>query len=67
MTADDLMKVHDFILAHKDELQNGELSEEDLLKISGGISDQESEALLLCYPLAILGGFGVAIASILMW
>lgn len=67
VTADDLMKVHDFILAHKDELQNGELSEEDLLKISGGISDKEYEALLLCYPLVILGGFGVAVASILMW
>ena len=36
VTADDLMRIHDFILAHKEELQNGELSEEKLAEITGG-------------------------------
>lgn len=36
VTADDLMKVRDFVVKHKDELQNGELSEEALAEISGG-------------------------------
>ena len=39
VTADDLMKVRDFAVAHKDELQNGELSEEAMAEISGGYSD----------------------------
>ena len=36
VTADDLMKVRDFIVAHKEQLQNGELDEESLATISGG-------------------------------
>ena len=36
VTADDLMKVHDFIMAHKEQLQNGELPEDVLAEISGG-------------------------------
>ena len=36
VTADDLMAVHDFILAHKEELQNGELSEDALASVAGG-------------------------------
>ena len=36
VTADDLMKVHDFIIAHQEEIQNGELSEEALTEVSGG-------------------------------
>ena len=36
VTADDLMKVHDFIVAHKEEIQNGELSEEALTEVPGG-------------------------------
>ena len=38
VTAEDLMKVHDFILAHREELQNGELSEEALANVAGGMS-----------------------------
>ncbi len=36
VTADGLMKVRDFLLAHQDELQNGELSEEALAEVAGG-------------------------------
>lgn len=36
VTADDLVKVHDFVLAHQEELQNGELSEDALAEIAGG-------------------------------
>lgn len=36
VTADDLMKVRDFIMAHKEELQNGELSEDALASVAGG-------------------------------
>ena len=39
VTADDLMKVHEFVLAHKEELQNGELSEDALASVAGGMSD----------------------------
>ena len=38
VTADDLMKVHDFIMAHKEELQNGELDEAALADVSGGVN-----------------------------
>lgn len=36
VTADDLMKVHDIALAHKEEIQNGELPEEILSNVAGG-------------------------------
>ena len=38
VTVDDLMKVHDFIMAHKEQLQNGELDEAALAGVSGGVS-----------------------------
>ena len=38
VTADDLMKVHDFIMAHKEQLQNGELDEAALAGIAGGVN-----------------------------
>ena len=38
VTADDLMKVRDFVMAHKNELQSGELSEEALAEVAGGVS-----------------------------
>ena len=37
VTADDLMKVRDFIMAHKEQLQNGELDEAALAGIAGGV------------------------------
>ena len=50
VTADDLMAVHDFILAHKEELQNGELTEDMLASIAGGSADEKA-----CTCAAILG------------
>ena len=46
VTADDLMKVRDFIVAHKEELQNGELSEEALAGVAGGMSENASSVLV---------------------
>ena len=39
VSAEDLVKVRDFIAAHKEELQNGELGEEALASVAGGVSD----------------------------
>ena len=50
VTADDLMAVRDFILAHKEELQNGELTEDMLANIAGGVPDEKT-----CTCAAILG------------
>ena len=41
VSADDLMKVRDFVMAHKEELQSGELSEEALAEVAGGMSNKE--------------------------
>ena len=41
VSAEDLVKVRDFIAAHKDELQNGELNEEALASVAGGVSNTE--------------------------
>ena len=39
VTAEDLMKVRDVVSVHKEELQNGELSEDVLTGVAGGVSD----------------------------
>ena len=39
VTAEDLVKVRDFIMSHKEELQNGELSEDALASVAGGVGD----------------------------
>ncbi|WP_455500621.1 hypothetical protein [Gemmiger sp.] len=36
VTADDLMQVRDFLMKHKEEAQNGELSEDSLAEVAGG-------------------------------
>ena len=56
VTADDLMKVRDFIAAHKEEIQKGKLSEETLAEIAGGANVG-----------AIVGGIfaGLGIASLI--
>ncbi len=56
VTAEDLMKVHDFILAHQEELQNGELPEEALEGVAGGLAAE--------YWALIGGGIGGVIAGI---
>ena len=48
VTAEDLMKVHDFILEHKEQLQNGELSEESLARIAGGMSPEDATTVTIC-------------------
>ena len=50
VTADDLMKVHDLILEHKEQLQNGELTEDMLANIAGGGADEKA-----CTCAAVLG------------
>ena len=50
VTADDLVKVRDFVMAHKDELQNGELSEEALANVAGGMTD----ATLACVSVGVV-------------
>ena len=46
VTADDLMKVRDFMMAHKGELENGELSEEMLSEVAGGMSETGASILV---------------------
>lgn len=57
VTADDLMKVRDYIMAHKEQLQNGELDEESLASVAGGmpeavaaIVDVSLFLVLVCIP-----------------
>ena len=38
VTAEDLVKLHDFVAAHKEQLQNGELDEAALAGIAGGVN-----------------------------
>lgn len=59
VTADDLMKVRDFVVAHKEELQNGELPEEALASVAGGMSDKASAITGV-----VIGG-GLSAASII--
>ena len=56
VTAEDLVKVHDFILEHKEQLQNGELTEEALAGIAGGISAEDATTVTLC---SFFGGSAV--------
>jgi hypothetical protein len=39
VTADNLMELRDFIMEHKEELEKGELSDESLALVSGGVSE----------------------------
>ena len=57
MTADDLMKLRDFVMAHKEELQNGELSEEKLAEVAGG----DAAAAI---GLGIIAGLSAIIAGV---
>ena len=56
VTADDLMKVHEFVLAHKEELQNGELSEDALASVAGGMSDKTSRIIGLTVGVGLSAG-----------
>lgn len=66
VTADDLMKVRDFILAHKDELANGELSDEALAGVAGGSSETVANVLVTVAGGAALLGM-LAGFVLVMW
>ena len=63
VTAEDLMKVRDFIIAHKEQLQSGELSEESLAGIAGGMTQDESA---LATILVGAGGIFLCIATVVI-
>ena len=57
VSAEDLIKVRDFLTAHREELANGELSEETLTSVAGGA---DSTAVI------IGTGVGAIVVSILL-
>ena len=63
VTAEDLMKVHDFILEHKEQLQNGELTEESLAGVAGGMS----EDIFATMGLFAVCGIAVIAAATFTW
>ena len=60
VTADDLMKVRDFVVAHKEQLQNGELDEAALADVAGGV---DWDAIVVGIGLAGI----VALYSAIFW
>ena len=58
VTADDLMKVHDFILEHKEQLQNGELDEAALAGVAGGMDagDVAASGFFIFGVAVVVGG-----------
>lgn len=61
VTAEDLTKLHDFMVAHKEELQNGELSEDALSNVAGGMS---TEAIVLTTVVATIDALAVLVACL---
>ena len=57
VTADDLMQVRDFIMEHKEQLQNGELDEQSLAAVAGGMSD-----VAFCWVVGLGTGAGIMAA-----
>ncbi len=66
VTANDLMKVRDFLVAHQNELQNGELSEESLAEVAGGISTGALIGIFMGV-LVVASSVGVGVAIVLGW
>ena len=64
ITAEQLMEVHDFIMAHKEQLQNGELSEESLAEVAGGMSD--AAAAVTMFSVCGAGGI-LVLLSFFTW
>ena len=65
VTAEDLVKVRDFILEHKESLQNGELSEDVLAGVAGGMSDAAKAVLSTS---SIMLAFATVVLSVaLVW
>ena len=65
VTAQDLVKVRDFILEHKESLQNGELSEDALASIAGGMSDALKAAL--CTSSIMLAFATTVLSAAFLW
>ena len=63
VTADDLVKLRDFAVAHKDELQNGELSEETLAEVAGGSSDVGT-TVAICVSSGLTLAFAIAMCVV---
>lgn len=61
VTADDLMKVRDFAVAHKEQLQNGELDENALAGVAGGMTQDEAG---LATILVGVGGTFLCVAAL---
>lgn len=64
VTAEDLMKVHDFILEHKEQLQNGELSETTLGDVAGGNFEWDFPTI---FALSGVGAGLLAVATSFLW
>ena len=64
VTAEDLMKVHDFILEHKEQLQNGELSEETLADVAGGTFEWDFPTI---FALSGVGAGLLVAATAFLW
>ena len=62
VSADDLIKVRDFVMAHKDELTNGELSEEALASVAGGV-----DSMTAFVGTGILATAIGALAAVMLW
>ena len=62
VSAEDLMKVRDFVVAHKDELQDSELSEDALASVAGGV-----DSMIALVGTGILATAIGALAAVMLW
>ena len=65
VTAQDLVAVRDFILEHKESLQNGELSEDALAGVAGGMSD--AFKAVLCTSSIMLAFATTVLSAAFLW
>ena len=65
ITAEDLVELRDFLVAHHNELQNGELPEEALTEVSGGTLDVIGG--ILCAAGSILANGAMVYADSWVW
>ena len=68
VTAQQLIEFRDFVVAHKEELQNGELSEESLAAVAGGLSDDATIYLTMSGLISVTAAIGAtALLMISCW
>ena len=65
VTAQQLIEFRDFVVAHKEELQNGELSDADLAGIAGGASYDTADKVTFGVALTVI--LGSAAAAFFLW